>query len=136
MNENAATNQRSRKIRTHNDLEVYQRGMDAGMQVFKLSKSFPKEETYSLTDQIRRASRSVCANLAEAWRKRRYEAAFISKLSDSETEAAETQVWIEFAVKCGYLSKNEGRTLYRTYDSILATLVGMINHPETWILKR
>jgi four helix bundle protein len=110
--------------------------MDAAMQVFELSKSFPKEETYSLTDQIRRASRSVCANLAEAWRKRRYEAAFISKLSDSETEAAETQVWLEFAVKCGYLSKSEGRALYRTYDSILATLVGMINHPETWILKR
>ena len=136
MNENTKTTQRSRKIRTHNDLEVYQRGMDAAMRVFELSKSFPKEETYSLTDQIRRASRSVCANLAEAWRKRRYEAAFISKLSDSETEAAEAQVWLEFAVKCGYLAKMEGRTLYQTYDSILATLVGMINHPETWILKR
>jgi len=136
MNENTKATQRSRKIRTHNDLEVYQRAMDAAMQLFERSKSFPKEETYSLTDQARRASRSVCANLAEAWRKRRYEAAFISKLSDSETEAAETQVWIEFAVKCGYLSKSEGRTLYRIYDSILATLVGMITHPETWILKR
>ena len=136
MNEDTKTTRRSGRVRTHHDLEVFQRAMDAAMRVFELSKSFPKEETYSLTDQICRASRSVCANLAEAWRKRRYEAAFISKLSDSETEAAETQVWLEFAVKCGYLSQGEGRALYRIYDSILATLVGMINHPETWTLKR
>ena len=106
------------------------------MEVFHVSKAFPKEETYSLTDQIRRASRSVCANLAEAWRKRRYEAAFVSKLSDSEAEAAETQAWIEFAVKCGYLPAKIGRRLYADYDSILRTLVGMITHPETWVIKR
>jgi len=106
------------------------------MRIFELSKSFPKEEKYSLTDQTRRASRSVRSNLAEAWRKRRYEAAFLSKLSNSETEAAETQVWLSFAVKCGYLSRDEGRTLYTTYDEILGTLVGMINHPETWVLRR
>ena len=104
------------------------------MELFELSKSFPKEETYSLTDQIRRSSRSVCANLAEAWRKRRYEAAFISKLSDSESEAAETQVWIEFAVKCNYLNRDRAATLYRVYDDILRTLVGMITHPETWVI--
>jgi len=104
------------------------------MELFDLSKSFPKEETYSLTDQIRRSSRSVCANLAEAWRKRRYEAAFISKLSDSESEAAETQVWIEFAVKCNYLNRDQAETLYRAYDEILRTLVGMITHPETWVI--
>ncbi len=104
------------------------------MDLFDLSKSFPKEETYSLTDQIRRSSRSVCANLAEAWRKRRYEAAFISKLSDSESEAAETQVWIEFAVKCDYLNRDRAETLYRAYEEILRTLVGMITHPETWVI--
>ncbi len=121
-------------IRSHRDLEVYQRAFDAAMKVFELSKKFPKEETYSLTDQIRRSSRSVCANLAEAWRKRRYEAAFISKLSDVETEAAETQVWLEFAVKCGYLAAEPSRQLYRDYDSVLRTIVGMINHPETWVI--
>ena len=105
------------------------------MRIFELSKEFPKEERYSLTDQIRRASRSVCGNLAEAWRKRRYQAAFVSKLSDAETEAAETQVWLEFAVKCGYVTRDEGRTLYTTYDEILRTIVGMINHPETWVLR-
>ncbi len=123
-------------VRTHNDLEVYQHGMEAAMKVFEKTRSFPKEETYSLTDQIRRSSRSVCANLAEAWRKRRYEAAFISKLSDAETEAAETQVWLEFAVKCGYLRREEGREFYRLYDDILRTIVGMINHRDSWVLSR
>ncbi len=106
------------------------------MGIFEVSRRFPKEETYSLTDQIRRSSRSVCANLAEAWRKRRYTAAFVSKLSDCETEAAETQVWLEFAVKCGYLNRDDGKQLYTTYDEIIATIVGMINHPETWVLPR
>ena len=109
---------------------------DAAMRVFELSTRFPKEETYSLTDQIRRSSRSVCANLAEAWRKRRYEAAFVSRLSDAETEAAETQVWLEFAVKCSYLNRDEGAPLYTTYDEITTTIIGMINHSETWILSK
>jgi four helix bundle protein len=104
------------------------------MNVYDASKCFPKEEVYSLTDQMRRSSRSVCANLSEAWRKRRYAAAFISKLSDAETEAAETQVWLEFAVKCGYLKREPAATLYRTYDRIIATIIGMITHPETWLL--
>ena len=125
-----------KKVKTHCDLEVYRKALDAAMRIFELSRRFPKEETYSLTDQIRRCSRSVCANLAEAWRKRRYEAAFVSKLSDSETEAAETQVWLEFAVKCGYLNRDEGKQLYVTYDEIIATIVGMINHPETWVIPR
>jgi four helix bundle protein len=90
----------NQKIVSHRDLEVYKRAFDVAMQVFELSKRFPKEEVYSLTDPIRGSSRSVCANLAEAWRKRRYEAAFVSKLCDSEAEAAETQVWLEFAVRC------------------------------------
>jgi four helix bundle protein len=123
------------RIVRHTELEVYKRAMDAAMQIFQLTKQFPKAETYSLTDQIRRSSRSVCANLAEAWRKRRYEGAFISKLSDSDSEAAETQVWIEVAARCGYLERAIAMELYRTYDAILRTLVGMMNHPETWLLK-
>ena len=105
------------------------------MRLFETTKKFPREEMYSLTDQVRRSSRSVCANLAEAWRKRRYELAFVSKLSDAETEAAETQVWIEFAVKCGYLERRRGADLYKNYEAILVTIVGMITHPETWILR-
>ena len=104
------------------------------MRIFEKTKAFPKDETYSLTDQIRRSSRSVSANIAEAWRKRRYEKAFISKLSDAEAEAAETQVWIQYAVKCGYLDGDTGRELYREYDAILGTLVGIINHADTWVL--
>ena len=126
----------TKKILRHGDLEVYQKAFGVAMEIFELSKMFPREETYSLTDQIRRSSRSVCANLAEAWRKRRYTAAFISKLSDSETEAAETQVWIEFAVKCGYMKREGAATIYKTYDAILATIVGMITHPETWVINK
>jgi four helix bundle protein len=124
----------AKKIVSHRDLEVYLKAMAAAMEIFELSKLFPKEETYSLTDQIRRSSRSVCANLAEAWRKRRYEKAFTSKLSDVESEAAETQVWLEFSVRCGYLQREDGRRLYITYEEIIRTVVGMINHPETWLL--
>ena len=124
----------AQKIQTHNDLKVYQRAFSAAMTIFELSKQFPKEETYSLTDQIRRSSRSVCANLAEAWRKRRYEKAFISKLSDAESEAAETQVWLEFAVKCNYLDRETAASLYLVYDGILVTIVGMINHSHAWVL--
>ena len=125
-----------KKIVTHHDLEVYQKAMKAAMEIFELSKSFPKEEIYSLTDQIRRSSRSVCTNMAEAWRKRRYEKAFVSKLSDSEGESAETQTWLEFSVRCGYMTRENARSLYFTYDEILRTLVGMINHPETWIIQK
>ncbi len=122
------------KIRTHRDLEVYNRAFAAAMAIFEASRRFPAEERYSLTDQIRRSSRSVCSNLAEAWRKRRYKAAFISKLSDSEGEAAETQVWLEFAVKCGYMPRDQAAVLYRDYDAVLRTLVGMMNHTDTWII--
>jgi len=126
---------RKKKIVAHHDLEVYQKGFQAAMQIFTLSGTFPKAETYALTDQIRRSSRSVCANLAEGWRKRRYEKAFVSKLADAEGEAAETQVWLEFAVQCGYLKVEEGRTLYTTYDEVIRMLVAMINHPEQWLIN-
>ena len=122
------------KIRKHTDLEVYKKAQDVAMVIFRASKEFPKEEMYSLTDQIRRSSRSVCANLAEAWRKRRYEAAFIAKLSDAESEAAETQVWIEFAVKCGYLDRERGTPMYQAYDETLSMLVAMIHDSKSWLL--
>ena len=125
-----------KKANSVREVEVYQAAFALQQEIFWISKSFPREEMYSLTDQIRRSSRSVCANLAEAWRKRRYEAAFISKLSDSEGESAETQVWLEFAVNCGYMTREDGNTLYRTYEEVLATLVGMINHPETWVIEK
>ena len=126
---------RSELIRKHTDLRVYQRSFDAAMGVFNLSKKFPQEERYSLTDQCRRSSRSVCANLSEAWRKRRYAAAFVSKLSDSEAEAAETQTWLQFAVKCAYVDAEEVRDLYAEYDKIIGMLVNMINKPEAWKLE-
>jgi four helix bundle protein len=122
------------KIQRHTELEVYKKAFDAAMLIFQESKKFPREETYSLTDQIRRSSRSVCANIAEAWRKRRYKAAFISKLSDAESEAAETQVWIDFAVACCYLEGDRGISLCQAYDEILRMIVVMINRPQSWII--
>ena len=124
------------RITRHADLDVNKRAFSASMRIFQLSKRFPKEETYSLTDQIRRSSRSVCSNLAEAWRKRRYEASFVAKLADSEAEAAETQVWLEFATSCGYLDEPTARELSDLYDAIIGTLVGMATHPGTWILTK
>ena len=104
------------------------------MQLFDVSKKFPPEEKYSLTDQARRSSRSVCGNIAEAWRKRRYPAAFVAKLSDMEGEAAETQSWIQFAVSCGYFEPESARRLYSEYDNILGKLVTMITRPDDWTL--
>jgi len=121
-------------IRTHDDLEVYQAAFELAMKIFQKSKSFPKEERYSLTDQLRRSSRSVCANLAEAWRKRRYEASFLSKLSDAEAEGAETQVWLEFAVQCGYLEVEAEHELSTSYDNVLGKIVSLINRPQPWLL--
>jgi four helix bundle protein len=121
-------------LQSHRELEVYQMAFEAAMKIFELSKKFPPEERYSLTDQIRRSSRSVCANLAEAWRKRRYAAAFILKLNDSEAEAIETQTWIEFAVRCGYLDPDTGMQLHQTYDHVLGKLVRMIVNPSPWLI--
>jgi four helix bundle protein len=106
----------SGKIKRHQDLEVYKKAFSAAMEIFEISKKFPKEETYSLTDQIRRSSRSVCSNTAEAWRKRRYEAAFVSKLNDAEGEAAKTQTWLEFSVRCSYIERKMGLRLFKEYD--------------------
>lgn len=121
-------------LKSHRELEVYQMAFAVGMEIYRASKAFPLDEKFSLTDQIRRSSRAVCANLAEAWRKRRYGPAFVAKLSDSEAEAAETQTWLEFAVECGYLEKKHARELYQTYNHILGKLVRMIDNPTPWLI--
>ena len=120
------------KIRSHKDLEVYQLSFEIAMKIFEISKRFPKEETYSLTDQMRRSSRSVCGNLAEAFRKRRYPKAFISKLTDSEGEAAETQTWLDFALSCNYIKDEEHQEFNTTYENIIGKIVIMSIHPENW----
>lgn len=120
------------KIRTHKELEVYQLAFNADMKIFDISKRFPKEETFSLTDQIRRSSRSVCSNQAEAFRKKRYPKSFVSKLSDSESEAAETQTWLDFGLTCKYIAEKEHSELYDTYENIIGKLVNMSLKPENW----
>lgn len=124
------------KIESYKDLDVFQRAMNLAMDIFERTKQFPKEEKYSLTDQVRRSSRSVCANISGAWRKRRYKAAFVSKLSDAETEACETQVWIELARRCKYLTDMAAACLDEECDHIIAQLVRMIDEPEKWLIKR
>jgi four helix bundle protein len=122
-------------IRSFEELRVYQAAMETAMRIFELSKHFPFEERYSLTDQIRRCSRSVCTNLAEAWRQRRYPAHFVSKLSDSEGEAEETRVWLEFARRRNYLTERDAQELDETYDKILGQLETMISNHERWIIR-
>ena len=119
-------------VKHYRDLWVYQRAFKAAMRVFELSKAWPNEERYSLTDQIRRSSRSVCGAIAEAWRKRRYEAHFVSKLSDADGEASETQNWLAFATECGYLAETEFRMLDDEYDAVSAGLVSMMDSPSQW----
>jgi len=123
-----------KRISTYHDLDVYRMAMDGAMEIFEITKMFPKEEKYSLTDQIRRSSRSVCANICESWRKRRYKLSFVSKLSDAETEAAETQVWLEFALRCKYIDKVTFQKLNRHYDQIIGKLVRMIDNPTPWLI--
>jgi four helix bundle protein len=106
------------------------------MELFRLSRSFPAEEKYSLTDQGRRSSRSVAANIAEGWRKRPCAASFVSKINDAEGEAAETQTWLQFAVECGYADADQARALCSEYDQIIAMLVNMQNHPQAWSLTK
>ena len=122
------------KIQSVRDLRVWQKAMDLAMLVFELTKGFPPDERFSLTDQVRRSSRSVAANLSEAWRKRRYVAAFIAKINDSEGEAAETQTFVEFALRCGYISPEDAASLDAGYEELLAQLVHMATHPEDWVI--
>ena len=122
-------------VRHFRELDVYQNAMNPLMKIFELSKRWPSEERFNLTDQIRRSSRSVCTNLAEPWRKRRYKAAFVAKLSDSETEAAETQVSLEIALRCGYCDEKTFREIDESYDRVLGQIVRMADQPEKWLIK-
>lgn len=122
-------------VRHYRELDVYQNAMNLTMKVFEQTKHWPSEERFNLIDQIRRSSRSVCTNLAEAWRKRRYRAAFVAKLSDSETEAAETQVSAEIALRCGYLDQETFRELDDKYEKVLGQIVKMADQPEKWLIK-
>jgi four helix bundle protein len=123
-------------IKSYKELRVYQEAMNLAMEIFEISKKFPTEEKYSLTDQVRRSSRSVCSNIGEEWRKRRYKAAFISKLSDSETEACETQIWLEFSQRCGYISVEKEKELFERYEIIISQLIKMIDGADNWIIKK
>lgn len=122
------------KIKSFRELKVWQRAMDAAMRVFEISRSWPVEERFALTDQTRRSSRSVAADIAEAWRKRRYPAAFISRLNDAEAEAAETQTHVEVASRCAYVSPEDAAALDDEYEQVLSMLVAMATHPDRWTL--
>lgn len=120
------------KLWSHQELDVYKMAFQAAMEIFEASKQFPKEEKYSLTDQIRRAARSVCANTAEAFRKRQYPAAFVAKIHDAEAEAAETQVWLDFSMHCTYIDIQSYQVLKQEYEYIIGKLVNMRLHPDQW----
>ncbi|WP_449388581.1 four helix bundle protein [Chryseobacterium lineare] len=119
-------------IKFYQDLKVYQKSIEAAMEIYEISKIFPKEELYSLTDQIRRSSRSVSANISEAWGKRRYEKSFISKITDSEGEARETQTWLLFARKCNYINEDQFIILNNQYNQIIGKLVNMMSQAKSW----
>ncbi|MFP3591553.1 four helix bundle protein [Chryseobacterium sp. SIMBA_038] len=119
-------------IKFHQDLKVFQKSFDVAMIIYELSKSFPKEELYSLTDQIRRSSRYVSANISEAWGKRKYEKSFVAKLTDSEGEARETQTWLLFALKCNYINEEQFNNLNNQYNQIIGMLVNMMSQSQSW----
>ena len=117
-------------VKTFKDLTVYQKAFEQAMRIFEITKRFPKEEQYSLTDQMRRASRSVCTNIGEAWRKRRYPAHFVSKLTDADAETTETMIWLDFSLSCGYLDTTMHAELTAEYEQIGKMLGSMISTPE------
>lgn len=119
-------------VRDHKELKAYIKAFSVSTKIFELSKEFPKGEMYSLTDQIRRSSRSVCANLVEAWRFLGYPKSFKYKLNISEAEAAETQFWLDTCLKCGYINKIEHNELIAELDEVIALLVSMRNNSNKW----
>ena len=127
---------KTERIRSVRDLIVYRKSFEAAMKIFEISKTFPKEELYSLTDQIRRSSRSVCTNLSEAWRKRRYKAVFVNKLSDSGQESAETQTWLDFSLACNYIEKPVYDRLFNEYEEIFAMLHSMTEKADSFCNTR
>jgi four helix bundle protein len=116
----------------YNNLLVYKKAFKLAMDIFEISKSFPKAETYSLTDQIRRSSRSVCANFAEAYQRRKYPSHFISKLTDCDTENAETGVWLEFALACNYIKEDVYKNLIAKKEEVGRLLGDIIKNPEKY----
>ena len=122
-------------ISSAKELKVYKAAYDLAMEIYVISKDWPTEEKYALTDQIRRASRSVCSNLREAWAKRRYEAHFISKLTDSDGENSETDTWLDFARDCGYLNEQDHKRLRRLCSEIGRMLGSMLKNPVNFLLK-
>lgn len=118
--------------KSHRELRVYQLAFESATQIHEVTKKFPSEEKYSLTDQIRRSSRSVCANIAEAWRRGKYPKNFVSKLTDSDSEAAETSVWLDFALHFGYLTSEQHKNLSDRYDHICSQLSIMMSQPNKW----
>jgi four helix bundle protein len=117
------------------ELKVYQLAFEAAKAIFIISKSFPKEETYSLTDQIRRSSRSVCANIGEGYRKRLYPKHFTSKMTDADGEATETSIWLDFALEFGYINAIDYNSLQKKYEDIGRMLNAMANSPEKFLPK-
>ena len=126
----------TKRINSVRELKVYRLAFEGAMEIFEISKTFPKEEKYSLIDQIRCSSRSVCTNLSEGWRKRRYRAVFINKLSDAAQEAAETQTWLEFCLLCNYVSQDFFEKLDEKYEHIFAMLVTMEKKADTFCNHR
>jgi four helix bundle protein len=122
------------RIKSHKDLKVYQLAYEAALEIHEITNAFPSAEKYSLTDQIRRSSRAVCSNIAEAYRKRRYPKNFISKLSDSEAESSETQVWLDFSESFKYISSSTHQGLYDKYEHIIAMLINMSNQSDKWAI--
>ena len=118
------------QLKGHRDLKVYQLAYKLAMEIFHLSKAFPKEEKFSLTDQIRRSSRSIAANIAEGFRKRQYPKMFVSKLADADGEATETQVWLDFARDCEYLLQTRHIELIKGYEEVGKMLGTMMSIPE------
>ena len=122
-------------INSAKELKVYKAAYELSMEIFEISKTWPPEEKYSLTDQIRRSSRSVCSNLREGWAKRRYEAHFISKLTDADGENSETDTWLDFAKDCGYLEEKEYKRLSEKSREVGKMLGSMLRNPEPFILR-
>jgi four helix bundle protein len=126
------TVERKMPVKDFRELDVYKIAFQSAMEIFDISKKWPPDERYSLTSQIRKSSRSICSNIGEAWRKRRYVAAFVSKLSDADAESGETMVWIDFAKACGYLNDVQSTSLEKKYNQICAQLVTMITQADKW----
>ena len=118
------------QINSFRDLIVYQKAYILAMKIFEITKSFPKEEIYSLTDQMRRSSRSVTSNISEAWAKRTYIKAFVNKLSDALGEEYETEVWLDYSKDCKYIELTTHEEMMNEYDEVRKMLISMMNHPE------